>query len=87
MSARCLPIGDIVHQPHCQLGPKISPRSPASDLRWAYRPPDELHDGCTLAVRHLRSTERTQHRVRRNRRIQINISTSHRRREKFVTNP
>jgi hypothetical protein len=40
----------------------------------AYRPPDEMHDGCTLAVRHLRSAERTRHRVRRNRRIQINVS-------------
>jgi hypothetical protein len=60
------PIGDIVRQPHCQLRLKISPRSPASDLRRGLSPAGRtarwLYLGCPPSA--LRRTNATSHPAR-----------------------
>ena len=85
-------IGDIVRQPHCQLRlisrnrkwPKISPRSPASDLPW----PIARRTNCTMAVPGLSAVcaAPNERDIASGATVEFKSTSarSHRRREKFV---
>ena len=88
MSEKCTK-SDIVRQPHCQLRlisrnrkwPKISPRSPASDLRWGLSPAGRtarwLYLGCPpSAQRRTNATSRPAQPSNSNQRQRVHIAAA-----------